>query len=236
MKNLLFLLLFFSSLSLHAKNHIVLIGDEKVVIEATIDPRKSNLTYVHLHQNETTALQAAQNTLKNQGGNLITIKHSGSRNIVFHLKTQRFEFDPNRIFTEQGIKTTLSQFGSYTIEAHHEVEKLARYLKNLLPQGKIIAVHNNATYSLKDYLPGHNLEHDAQLVHFSPGHFYRNFFLVTTLHDFLRLKNEGLNSILQNKSATDDGSLSIYLAHQHYINVEAGYDQLAQQMKMLELA
>jgi hypothetical protein len=41
---------------------------------------------------------------------------------------------------------------------------------------------------------------------------------------------------LQAQHATDDGSLSVYLADLDYINVEAGYDQLAAQIKMLQLA
>ncbi|HEL8628750.1 TPA: protein tyrosine phosphatase, partial [Legionella pneumophila] len=56
---------------------------------------------------------------------------------------------------------------------------------------------------------------------------------VTKLSDYLRLKMQGFNGVLQKPSATDDGSLSVYLAKRDYINVEAGYDQLAEQIKML---
>jgi hypothetical protein len=49
----------------------------------------------------------------------------------------------------------------------------------------------------------------------------------------LRLKTDGFNGILQKNSATDDGSLSIFLAKGNYINVEAGYNQLTEQTKML---
>jgi len=65
---------------------------------------------------------------------------------------------------------------------------------------------------------------------------YRNFYLVTKQQDYKRLSLYEFNSILQAGQATDDGSLSIYLANQNYINVEAGYDQLAAQIKMLNLA
>lgn len=43
----------------------------------------------------------------------------------------------------------------------------------------------------------------------------------------------GFNGVLQKASATDDGSLSVYLAKREYINVEAGYDQLKEQIHML---
>ncbi len=162
--------------------------------------------------------------------------HPGGRNIVFHLDGQRYEFDPNRIYTDNGIKKTLTQFGSYTPAAHREVKKLALQIEELLPSGKIIAVHNNSSYSLKDYLPGHELAHDIKALYMSPNQYYRNFYLVTRYNEYLRLKKNDFNGVLQKTTATDDGSLSIFLAKRDYINVEAGYDQLAAQINMLRHA
>jgi len=216
-----------------AVNHKIMVGDERVVIQQTVGKGKS---FVHVHHNEQTALKAAKAVIRQEGGSLITLVHSGGRNIVFHLNNQRYEFDPNRIYTEKGIKKTLAQYSSYTPEAHQEVKKLADKIKQLLPKGKVIAVHNNSSYSLKDYLPGHELAHDAQKLHMNPDNYFRNFYLVTRLSDYLRLKLEGFNGILQKPSATDDGSLSVLLAKNEYINVEAGFDQLKEQIKMLQRA
>ncbi|KTD58816.1 protein-tyrosine phosphatase [Legionella sainthelensi] len=213
--------------------HIVMVGDEKVEIKQIVGRGK---TFVHLHHNEQTALKAAQAVIKNEGGSLITLVHSGGRNIVFRLNNKRYEFDPNRIFTDKGIKNTLTSLSQYSPQAHQEVNKLANKIKQLLPQGKVVAVHNNSSYSLKDYLPGKPLEKDAQAFHMAPENYYRNFYLVTKISDFLRLKSKGYNGILQKPSATDDGSLSVYLAKSDYINVEAGYDQLMEQIKMLQHA
>lgn len=217
----------------YAMNHIVMVGDERVEIKHIVGRGK---TYVHVHHNEQTALRAAEAVIKREGGSLITLNHSGGRNIVFHLNNQRYEFDPNRIFTDNGIQKTLSQFGHYSPQAHQEVKKLSNKIKNILPKGKIVAVHNNNGYSLKDYLPGNTLEHDAQAIHMVPENYFRNFYLVTKINDFLRLKSQGYNGVLQKPSATDDGSLSIYLSKKDYINVEAGYDQLVEQIKMLQHA
>ncbi|HBI22562.1 MAG TPA: protein tyrosine phosphatase, partial [Legionella sp.] len=101
---------------------------------------------------------------------------------------------------------------------------------------KIIAVHNNEDYSLDNYLPGHDLAADARALHVNKQHFFRNFYLVTQKKDYKRLSQLKFNSILQAAKATDDGSLSVFLASTHYINVEAGYDQLAAQIKMLRRA
>lgn len=224
------LLLFILSQTGCAINHRVMVGDEPVVIKQTAGQGK---TYVHVHQNETTALKAAKFAISKQGGSLITLVHSGGRNIVFHLNNQRYEFDPNRIYTDKGIKKTLAQYSRYTPQAHREVKKLANKIKDLLPEGKVVAVHNNSTYSLKDYLPGHKLAGDAKTMHMSPNNYYRNFYLVTQLQDYLRLKMEGFNGILQRANVTDDGSMSVFLAKNDYINVEAGYNQLSEQVKML---
>lgn len=216
-----------------AINHKVMVGDERVVIQQTVGKGKA---YIHVHHNEQTALKAAKAVIRQEGGSLLTLVHSGGRNIVFHLNKQRYEFDPNRIFTDKGIKKTLMQYSSYTPEAHREVKKLAVKIKQLLPKGKIIAVHNNSSYSLKDYLPGHELAHDARALNMNPDNYYRNFYLVTKMSDYLRLKMAGFNGILQKPSATDDGSLSVLLAKNEYINVEAGFDQLREQIKMLQRA
>jgi hypothetical protein len=218
-----------------AINHKVMVGDEPVVVQQ-IKGRDNGKTYVHVHHNEQTALKAAKTVVSQEGGRLITLVHSGGRNVVFHLNNQRYEFDPNRIYTDVGIKKTLTQYSQYTPEAHQQVKKLADAVKELLPEGKVVAVHNNSSYSLKDYLPGHQLARDAKALHMSPDNYYRNFYLVTRLKDYLRLKMDGFNGILQKKTATDDGSLSIFLAKSEYINVEAGYDQLIEQIKMLQYA
>ncbi|RUR12091.1 protein tyrosine phosphatase [Legionella sp. km772] len=224
------LLLFVLTQTGCAINHKVMVGDEPVIIKQTPGKGKA---YVHVHQNEQTALKAAQFAISKQGGSLLTLAHSGGRNIVFHLNNQRYEFDPNRIYTDKGIKKTLAQYSRYTPEAHHEVKKLANKIKELIPEGKVVAVHNNSTYSLKDYLPGHKLASDAKALHMSPKNYYRNFYLVTQLQDYLRLKMDGFNGILQKKNATDDGSMSVFLAKSQYINVEAGYNQLNEQVEML---
>lgn len=230
-------LLFFLFLSGCAVNHTVMVGDEPVVIQQIGKAKtEQDKTYIHVHNNEQTALKAAKSVVRKDGGTVITLIHSGGRNIVFHLNNKRYEFDPNRIYTDVGIKKTLKQYSTYSPEAHREVKKLASQIKAMLPKGKVVAVHNNSGYSLKNYLPGHDMAKEAKVVHMSPQNYYRNFYLVTRLKDYARLKLEGFNGVLQKSNATDDGSLSVYLAKREYINVEAGYDQLPAQIQMLQRA
>jgi len=230
----LIMILIQTSCSLYASDYPVQLGDSVVTIRQEKHGRGK--VFIHVHQNETTALKAARAVIRKQGGSLITLVHSGQRNIVFFLHNQRYEFDPNRIYTDQGIRKTLTQFGAYSPEAHAVVKRFATEIKRLLPEGKIVAVHNNETYSLNDYLPGHSLASDARLLNKNAHNYYRNFYLVTQETDYHRLTRLNFNSVWQAMDATDDGSLSVYLAHRDYINVEAGYDQLAAQITMLQHA
>lgn len=223
------------SFPLCAQNISVKVGDQEVIIEQ-IQKGQGGKNFVHVHESETTALEAARAVVNKRGGFLLTLHHGGGRNIVFHLQGQRYEFDPNRIFTDEGIKKTLTQYSHYQPDAHREVKKLADKILSLLPQDKIIAVHNNQSYSIRNYLPGRDMASEIAAINLDPKQYFRNFYFVTRMEDFLRIKEQGFNGVLQAARATDDGSLSVRLSKQTYINVEAGYAQLAQQIKMLELA
>ncbi|WP_244946964.1 capsule assembly Wzi family protein [Legionella israelensis] len=229
-----FFLLTFISHMVSASVYPVMVGNEKVLIKVWQGEGKK--IFVHLHQNETTALKAAKTVFRQQKAGLLTLQHSGGRNIHFRLNHQRFEFDPNRIFTDKGIKASLKKYSHYTPEAYQEVKKLAEAILKHLPEGRIIAVHNNQGYSIRDYLPGHSLASDAKAVYLSPGHYFRNFYLFTQKKDYLHFKTLGLNGVLQAENASDDGSLSVLFRHKSYINVEAGYNQLSEQIQMLNLA
>lgn len=217
-----------------ATQYPVNVGNTKVMVIQ--EKHGKGKAFIHVHQNETTALEAARTLIKQKGGSLLTLKHPGQRNIKFSMHHRTYEFDPNRIFTDQGIYKTLNMYGPYSKAAHTAVKRLAKQIICLLPKGKIIAVHNNETFSLHDYLPGQNLAKDARKLHVNKHQYYRNFFIVTQKKEFKRLKSLQFNSVWQTKTASDDGSLSILLRRRNYVNVEAGYDQLATQIRMLKHA
>jgi hypothetical protein len=232
---LLFMLGFGAGHANHANQVPVQLGDTKVVVEKI--QHGHGKAFVHVHQNETTALQAARAVVDAEGGSIVTLHHRGGRNIVFKLDGVRYEFDPNRMFTDAGIKKTLKQFGPYSAEAHGLVKHLADCVKAALPSNQaVIAVHNNRSYSLKEYYPGASLADEAEALHVPQPKAYRNFYLVTQKADYARLKQLTFNSVLQASTPDDDGSLSVYLTSKPYVNVEAGFDQLAAQITMLRSA
>lgn len=232
MDYLIYIYMFINGL-IHTEVHTVKVGDTPVQI---IRQAGEGKTFIHLHENEATALHAAKFYVDKKGGTLITLKHSGNRNIVFHLNKVKYQFDPNRIFTDRGIKKTLQQFGRYSTAAHRQVKYFAEEIKHLIPKGKVIAVHNNRDYSLEEYFPKHALAGDAKDINYREKSSLRNFYFVTKREEFERLKKLKFNVALQAPKAQDDGSLSFYLAEKNYINIESAHGQLAAQLKMLDHA
>lgn len=215
----------------HTQSYPVTVGDTTVNI---IKQSGTGKTFIHLHENEKTALQSAKLYVDFKGGTLISLQHGGDRNIQFTLNQVHYEFDPNRIFTDNGIEKSLKLFGPYSKEAHVQVKKLATKITQMLStKDQIIAVHNNSGYSIREYFPCHELEKDAQAIHYLENSNYRNFYFVTQQQAYERLKELAFNVALQAEKAQDDGSLSYFLAEKNYINIEAAHGQLPEQLKML---
>lgn len=210
------------------------LGNTKVIIQKEdYGPGK---VFVHVHASETTALEAARKVARAQGGQVITLIHKKERDITFKYHGKTYSFDPNRIYTPNGIRKTLKSHGCYDLKAKKIVSVFAAQVMAYIPRGKIVAVHNNKGYSLRDYLPRHSLAKDSQNLYLKAKSNYRNFFLVTQKYDFRRIKQLGFNVVHQAKHVTDDGSMSVALASRQYVNVEAAYGQLRQQMDMLNKA
>jgi|LauGreDrversion4_2_1035121.scaffolds.fasta_scaffold283338_2 hypothetical protein len=218
----------------HVHKQVCWLGETKVIIQKEdFGPGK---TFVHVHANETTALDAARHVAQAEGGHVITLVHAKQRDIHFRYHGKDYSFDPNRIYTAQGIKKTLLAHGCYDKKSERIVARFAHQVLANIPRGKIIAVHNNKGYSCRDYLPKHELANDAVKLYLQNDSHYRNFFLVTKAGDFYRLKNSGFNVVHQAIHVCDDGSMSVALRKRHYINVEAAFGELHTQMNMIRHA
>ena len=132
------------------------IGETNLCVEETSKPGKQ-FTYFILHENEETAIRSANEVLKRNGGRLIVFRHKNSRNINFLLKNEEYIFDPNRIFSDGGIKNTLLANGNYSNDALNEIKRFVKEFKRDFSIDKlkfIVTVHNNIdSYSLNDYIP-----------------------------------------------------------------------------------
>ncbi len=217
------------------------VGERSVdlVVYATEAP---GLTYVNVHDNEQTSVEAALQVLRARGGNVIVLKHSGERNITFTLGDSVYVFDPNRMFTDEGARRTLEDLSRYTPEAHAAVRQFAEEVLafyNLPALTAVITLHNNTgdEYTALSYAAGGEYETDARAVFVREGSDPDDFFFVTDAGIYDALRARGFNVVLQdNEQATDDGSLSVYCG-QHglpYINAEAQHGHLRPQVAMLK--
>jgi len=205
------------------------------------DGREGGLRYLSLHENEHTAVEAAERVLQKHGGTLIELRGQGRRQVVFHDGERALAFDPNRIFTDAGAEATLRRNDSLTDEGVQAVRALRAAVLALLdgrPDEPVVALHNNAGkgYTFDNYAPGAALAGDVEALSAQPQRPRDAFFLVTRMALFEALRAARFNVVLQSDHAEDDGSLSIYFQQQRraYVNVEAGFGALREQAEMLD--
>ncbi|MCP4458472.1 MAG: hypothetical protein GY816_10690 [Cytophagales bacterium] len=193
-------------------------------------------TFINLHDDENTSVKAAFKVLDSLGGRLIELRHLGERNIKFNLNSTAYEFDPNRMFTDLGAKTSLEQYSKMSTKAHESIRGLAQRVVDSLDSQMIVTLHNNTNdnYSSLSYLDEYKT--DAAAVFINPTRDPDDFFFVTTLEFFEKFRNMGYNTVLQNnETMTDDGSLSVLAGRLDipYINVEAEHGHFKEQVEMM---
>lgn len=199
------------------------------------------LTFINVHDDEQTSVEASLEVIGRHGGRVIELQHGDVRNITFKLDGTVFEFDPNRMFTDDGARASLQTHGPCSDAAHRAVRAFAEEVIRLIdPAGKdvVITVHNTMSgqFSAKSYMPGGEYGPDAAAVVIHDAVDPLDFFFVTVnaLHE--GLSAAGFNSVLQDDAqARDDGSLSVYATRKQlpYVNCEARIGHLEAQIRML---
>lgn len=227
---------------------VIRLGDERVRIRT--HERGKGLTFFSMHDDENASVEAGIAIVRKHGGRLIEVVHRGRRNIVFRLGGIRYEFDPNRIFTDAGIEATLRNgHRPYSEAAHMQIrlfaDALLRHLKlDALEKKTLVALHNNSDggYSFTSYLG--QMRWEAKDLHRNPSMDPDDFFFVTRTATFRELKEKDMNVVLQDgQTMTDDGSLSVFCEKLFreqrrdifYVNVEAEDGATGRQIRMLEL-
>ena len=215
------------------------LGNRKILISKTVYDGTQPYLMVQLHGNESTALEAALQTMDTHGGTLLRIEHS-QRNISFQLNGKRYTFDPNRMFSRRGIQASLQTYGNYSAAAINAIDAFARFFLSHIPDSSIlIALHNNSdkSFSAISYRNNKEYENVASDLHINEVLDPDNFFLLTDRKLFGHLRDMNYNAVLQNnRKAEDDGSLSIWCGRRgrKYVNIEAQTGATAIQQTMLE--
>lgn len=198
--------------------------------------------FFNMHDDENTSTEAVLQVMVDSGGTYIELVHNGARNISFRKGRKSYTFDPNRIFTDEGIKATLERNGRFDPKALKEVRKFAENLMEIVLQHSpkyLFTLHNNTPENLTVYsfAPGREYQNDAEVIYADSTVDHDDFILVTKrlFFDYYSICNQ--NVVLQNQNPTNDGSLSVWAALQNipYINIEAEHGHVEEQKRMIIL-
>ena len=217
----------------------VAVGETPVRLVVHTAPGGDGLNMLNLHDDEGTSVEAALDVVRERGGRVVEVVHTGERNLTFAVRGRPYTADPNRIFTDAGRRRTLAPRADPAALAALEAfadTVLALYAD--APTPVVVTLHNNTPdgYSARSYEPGAQYATDAAAVAVRPGADPDDFFFVTDRPLYDALVGQGFSAVLQdNRAATDDGSLSVWAAQRGvpYVNVEAERGHRAEQVRMI---
>jgi hypothetical protein len=215
-------------------DYVLPVGLSTVAVQKTHYTTSAPLLFVHLHCNETTAAAVAQTISAKKGLPVVQVKNGNERLIPFRLAADAYRFDPNRMFSDNGIRNNLALYNKTSDAAFSAVKAFRDSVLALLDTGKIlVALHNNTNehFSIVSYQGG------EMPVHINSQHDPDDFFLTNDEEIFNRLRDLNFNVVLEEASKVeDDGSLSLYCSRQNirYVNVEAEHGHMQEQMQMVE--
>ena len=219
------------------------IGDMSVRVEV-FQRGKPSPVMINVHDDENTSVLAGKVIVKESGGRLIELVHSGKRFVEFKLDGQMYRFDPNRIFSDEGIRATLSRRSVYSEAAHRVVKDFAmKFIERfeLDQEPVIVALHNTDGHGLtiNSYRAEGDMSSASATLHVSARRSPGDFFYVTDRRFFDYLKARDFNVTLQDDAnVPDDGSASVYFARKRipYLNIEADVNHLDEQTQMVRVA
>ena len=200
------------------------------------------IIWVQIHENELTVPEVALKVLDSlQKGCIVRWQHVQTRNVQFVMNDSLYMFDPNRIFTPEGVVATLESQSRFDSAAAKYVEDLGKQFTGTFinQQRLVIAMHNNSDggdLHIGSYASGGIFEADASEVNINPTLDKDDFFYVTDRRFFDYLGRKGFNVMLQNNATvTNDGSLSVYCGMRSipYLNIEAQLGHEAEQKRMM---
>ena len=199
---------------------------------------------INVHDDENTSVLAGKVIVKESGGQLVELVHSGQRLVEFKLDGQTYRFDPNRIFSDEGIRATLSRRSVYSEAAQRVVKDFAmKFIERfeLDREPVIVALHNTDGHGLtiNSYRAEGDMSSASATLHVSARRSPGDFFYVTDRRFFDYLKARDFNVTLQDDAnVPDDGSASVYFARKRipYLNIEADVNHLDEQTQMVRVA
>lgn len=217
------------------------VGNRTIPVHTLQYGDRTGLVCINLHSNEDASVKAAMQVLEKYGGTLIRIENNRQRVIKFKVKGATYAFDPNRMFSPEGIQQTLRENSRVNTDAAGAIETFAGTILSLLADTTacIVALHNNTegAYSIRTYLEGGQRQTDAKAVYANDQEDPDDIILTTDSLLYRAMADAGYNSIWQdNVLVKKDGSLSVCFGEKgrRYINIETQHGKTEQYMLMLE--
>ena len=220
--------------------HTLRLADEKIWVHIYERPG-SGLTFVNLHDNENTSVEAAIQIISRHGGRLVELRHGRGRNVVIRRSGVMNSFDPNRMFSEKGLSRSLAYSTAFSAANLALGTRFAAEVLNLIdyPVGEpLIAVHNNTQgkLTIRDFQDGGWYGRDTRDVNISPGQDADDFFFTNSPGLYAAVVDLGYNAALMADTPPDRGTLGCYINSIDgiYVNVETEHGHLKEQVAMLE--
>ncbi len=220
--------------------HTLRLADEKIWVHIYERPG-SGLTFVNLHDNENTSAEAAIQTITRHGGRLVELRHGRGRNVVIRKHGMMNSFDPNRMFSEKGLRRSLANSTGLSDANLALGTRFATEVLNLIgysPAEPLVAVHNNTQgkLTIHDFQEGQLYGPDSRAVNLSTDQDPDDFFFTNSPGLFEALSDLGYNAALMAGTPPDRGTLGCYINSIDgiYVNVETEHGHLKEQVAMLE--
>ena len=211
------------------------------VEEQCFSPCKSNIIFVHLHDNEYTSLEVANEYLSANGGRLVRLRNNNERIVETVLGNTSYCFDPNRIYSNEGIDASVLNWTDTTHPI--VVEDIGTFSRQFLTRfintkSLIVSLHNNTDTNYSIFQVQNDLLDNkySGKIHVNPDMDQDDFILTNDTTIYNRIAAKNINVIWEDASAIeDDGSLSVYagLHKIPYINVEAQHDHKEEQLALM---
>ncbi len=220
--------------------HTLRLADEIIWVHEYNQPGGS-FTFVSLHDDENTCVDATLNYISRYGGRMLELRHGRGREVVIRRNGVKEKFDPNRMFSPEGLRKSLRHYGNNSAANRKLGSKFAREVVDLIgveKNGTVITVHNNTEgkLTIHDFEPGGIYEEDTGEVHVDETRDIDDFFFTNSPDIFRRLVEMNYSIALRNDNILGRGTLGeyIHLAGGIYVTVETQHGHYKEQVQMLE--
>lgn len=215
------------------------LGDTSIFLNRYTAHDGKGLTYFHPHSSEPTSLETSLQVIAEYGGVVVSFDNVPNRYVSFKLEGKDYSFDPNRIYTKDGVEDNLKLLGAYSRKAEDEVFRFSQWLSGVLSASRVFAIHNNMNkgYNVLSYRhKDGSLAKGVKAINIVPKNNTGNFVYTTNAALFLAAKESGFNAVLQGKDVVDDGSYSVFAMKKgiDYINVETQRTYAADDLKLIK--